>query len=114
MSELEEVLDNESMFEILRCNGRGGNECRLVGVVIFPKSSVGSTPAVVSVERGGKAKSVTGSMLILMVRSVTTLSSEFEATGDQDASRFGTQFPLLPSGVGFKLKARRANKPAVV
>lgn len=51
MSELEEVLDNESMFEILRCNGRGGNECRLVGVVIFSKSSVDSTPAAANVER---------------------------------------------------------------
>jgi len=70
MSELEEVLDNESMLEIVRCNGRGGNECRLVCVVIFSKSSVDSTPAAASVERGGKAKGVTGWMLILMVRPV--------------------------------------------
>ena len=42
-SELEEVLENESMFEVARCNGRGGNECRFVGVVIFSEPSVEST-----------------------------------------------------------------------
>ena len=42
-SELEEVLESESMFEIERCSGRGGNECRLVGVVIS-KLSVGGIP----------------------------------------------------------------------
>ena len=35
-SELEEVLESESMLEVARCSGRGGNECRLVGAVIFP------------------------------------------------------------------------------
>jgi hypothetical protein len=40
MSELEEVLDDESRFEVVRCNGRGGRECRLVGAVIFFKPSV--------------------------------------------------------------------------
>ena len=38
-SELEEVLDNESRFEVVRCNGRGGNECLLVGVFILLKPS---------------------------------------------------------------------------
>ena len=33
-SKLEGVLENDSMFEVARCNGRGGNEWRLVGVVI--------------------------------------------------------------------------------
>ena len=57
-SELEEVLDNESMLEVVRCNGRGGNECRLVGVVIFSESSVDSAPTTVSIGRGGKAKGI--------------------------------------------------------
>jgi len=43
-SVLEEVLESESMLEVARCNGRGGNECRLVGVVIS-KRSVDSTTA---------------------------------------------------------------------
>lgn len=34
-SELEDVLDNVSRFEVARCSGRGGNEYRLVGVDIF-------------------------------------------------------------------------------
>jgi hypothetical protein len=72
-SELEEVLDSESMPEVVRCNGRGGNECRLVGAVIFSKSSVDSTPATLSIGRGGKAKrirSLPTQCLILMVCSV--------------------------------------------
>lgn len=55
-SELEEVLENESMFEVARCNGRGGNECRLVGVVIFSQPSVESNLATVSAGYGRKAK----------------------------------------------------------
>ena len=51
-SELEEVLDSESVFEVVRCNGRGGNECRLVDVVIFSEPSVDSTLATVSTECG--------------------------------------------------------------
>jgi len=72
MSELEEVLENESIFEVARCNGRGGNECRLIGVVIFSKSSVGSTPATASVEYyGGKENQRrTDSTLGLMMCSV--------------------------------------------
>lgn len=50
--ELEEVLESESMFEVARWNGRGGNECRLVGMVIFSKPSVDGTPATVSIEYG--------------------------------------------------------------
>lgn len=57
-SEHKEVLENESMLEVARCNGRGGNECRLVDVVIFSKASVDSTPAAVSIEHGGKAKRI--------------------------------------------------------
>ena len=57
-SELEEVLENESMFEVVRCNGRGGNECRLVGMVIFSQPSVESAPATVSTGYGRKAKRI--------------------------------------------------------
>lgn len=42
--ELEEVLENESRFEVVRCNGRGGNECRLVGADIFLGPSVEGIP----------------------------------------------------------------------
>jgi len=42
--EFENVLNNESRFEVARCKGRGGNECRLVGVVIFSGPSVEDTP----------------------------------------------------------------------
>lgn len=45
-SELEDTLDNESRFEVVRCNGRGGNECRLVGADIFSKPSVEEIPDV--------------------------------------------------------------------
>jgi hypothetical protein len=48
-SELEEVLDNESRLEVVRCKGRGGNECRLVGVVIFSGLSLEDTPATMNV-----------------------------------------------------------------
>jgi len=44
VSEFEEDLNKESKFEVARCNGRGGNECRLVGAVIFSKPSVEDTP----------------------------------------------------------------------
>lgn len=50
-SVLEEVLESESMFEVVRCNGRGGKECRLVGVVISERS-VDSTAAMVGIEYG--------------------------------------------------------------
>ena len=54
-SELEEVLDGESRFEVVRCNGRGGNECRLVGVVILFKPPVGNTPVAVNAKRRREA-----------------------------------------------------------
>ena len=60
MSELEEVLDNESMFEVVRCSVRGGNEWRLVGVVIFSQPLVESASATVSADRR-KAKRIKGS-----------------------------------------------------
>lgn len=46
VSELEDTLDNESRFEVARCNGRGGNECRLVGADIFSKPSAEEIPDV--------------------------------------------------------------------
>ena len=108
-SELEEILDNESMLEVVRCNGRGGNECRLAGVVIFSKSSVDSTPATVSIEHKGNAKGIrdlpTRCLYRRCIRWVTTLSLEFEATGDQDA--------LPPSSLCYRvgLGAASTSKP---
>lgn len=48
-SELE-VSDNDSRFEVVRCNGRGGNECRLVDVTIFFKPSVEDIPAMANIK----------------------------------------------------------------
>lgn len=57
VSGFEEVLSNESKFEVARCNGRGGNECRLVlGAVIFSKPSAEDTPAMMNAEYRRKAK----------------------------------------------------------
>ena len=54
-SVLEEVLESESMLEVARCNGRGGNECRLVGVVISKRSgdSISATVGI-GIEYEGK------------------------------------------------------------
>lgn len=89
-SELNEVLDNESRFEVVRCNGRGGNECRLVGVVMF-KTSVEEISAMMDVEWRKEAREP-GSRQLDMdtgdhgVQWVTNRG--LWATRDQDVPRF--------------------------
>jgi len=85
-SELEEVLDNESRLEVVRCNGRGGNECRLAGVVIFSEPPVES-------------------MLILMCSVGNHAKFGVWTTRNQDVLKFGklargTVSPPLSSGIG--------------
>ena len=95
-SELEEVLENESMLEVESCNGRGGNECCLVAVAILSKASVENSPATVSTgtEEKQRKKGLTGHWLGVDtddVLWVTTLSSEPGATRNQDVSSSATE-----------------------
>ena len=57
-SELEGVLGDGSRFEVMRCNGRGGKECGLVGVVIFFKPSAEETPATMNAKSRRGAKGI--------------------------------------------------------
>jgi len=87
-SELEEALDNGSTLEVVRWNGRGGNECRLVGAVIFSRPLAGSAPATVST--GEKQReSGTYRLLILMCSVGNHPKFGAWATRNRGVSKFG-------------------------